>query len=92
MLKKYLPYIIGGLASLLGFLLTYFNQPIVFLIVFLVLPLMFLFQPVKDPDAASEARKQANQRNNRIATIAGFLYVAGAILSFIVKYYIVGAA
>lgn len=92
MQKKNWTLIVGGLSLVLGFLLTYYNFFIVFLIVFLVLPLLFLFSPPRDVEAYSDERKAAAQRKNRIATIAGLFYALGAVLAFILKYYIIGVS
>ena len=75
-------------AALLGFAASYFALLWVFIVSFLVLMILITSGKPTAEERYDPVKEHFQQKRQQTGTIAGFFYVLGAILAFILKYYI----
>lgn len=79
-------------ALIAGFIASYLGQLWIFILAFVLLLLLIIGGKPTERDQTHPAREHAQQAHQQESTIAGFLFILGAVLAFIFKYYIIGIA
>ncbi|WP_277631320.1 hypothetical protein [Atopococcus tabaci] len=90
MLKNHSTLTIGIIGLILGFLITYFDFNFLFLIALVVVTLLVIMRRPRTPDTGTKAQQDASLKRFRDMTVAGLMAALGAVLAFILKYYIIG--
>lgn len=75
-------------AGILGFVASYFALLWVFILSFLVLMILITTGKPKPESGYDPVKDHFQQKRQQAGTIAGFLYILGAVLAFVLKYYI----